>query len=121
MIGSGGLRVAGRLERQAVAASPAQPNPSRAEPIMGDDSKPSRPENRATAFGSPLGEIARALGVPVSSFLASGTGAAGPMAGTDPDATVLLDLVRSYLLRVSPETRRRFVAHVQALAETPPR
>ncbi|MCJ2142334.1 hypothetical protein [Methylobacterium sp. E-066] len=85
---------------------------------MCDDSKPSGPETRTASFGSPLGEIARALGVPVSSFFASG---AETRDGHSPDAAALLDLVRSYLLRASPEARTRFVARVRAMAETPPR
>lgn len=119
MIGWGCIPAAGRLERQDPAASPAQPVPSRVEPIMCDESKPSGAASRSPSPGSPLSEIAHALGVPVSSFFVSD--AAVPTEGDLPDATALLDLVRAYLLRVGPETRARFVARVAAMAEEAPR
>ncbi|MCJ2059884.1 hypothetical protein MKL09_25550 [Methylobacterium sp. J-048] len=87
---------------------------------MCDDSKPSGTPDRTTSPGSPLSAIARALGVPVSSFFGSGTDAAVPRDDDTQDVAILLDLVRAYLLGASPETRARFVARVAAMAESLP-
>lgn len=85
---------------------------------MCDDSKPSGTPNRIAPHGSSLGEIARVLGMPVSSFFASTPDAETPGAHEDPAAAALLDLVRCYLLRASPEARRYVVARVRALVDS---
>ncbi|MHC2104169.1 MULTISPECIES: hypothetical protein [unclassified Methylobacterium] len=84
---------------------------------MCDDSKPSGTPNRIEPHGSSLGEIARVLGVPVSSFFASAPDAGTPGAHEDPAAAALLDLVRCYLLRASPEARRYFVARLRVMLD----
>lgn len=88
---------------------------------MCGDSKPSGTKNRAASLGSSLGEIARALGVPVSRFFAADTDETISRDGHSPDVVALLNLVRAYLRQASPEARTHFVAQVRAMAETPPR
>ena len=111
------IRFAEWLEPKDPTGSPAQPFPSRVEPIMCDDFKPLGPANRAASQGSSLGEIARALGVPVSSFFASGPDEAAQTQDSPPGAAALLELVQAYLLRATPAARSHFVARVQAMAE----
>ena len=80
--------------------------------------EPKRPgaTSRTHPDGTPLTEIARALGVPVSRFFVPDTDEAALK--DQPDAASVLAVVRSYLMRASPEARLRFVAEVRAIAES---
>ncbi|WP_267353576.1 hypothetical protein [Methylobacterium sp. GC_Met_3] len=86
---------------------------------MHDDPKPSMAVHRTASSARTLRRVADALGVPVSSFgdVAADLGPTHDPSG--PEEAAVLATVRSYLKRVSPAARDRFVAAVQTMVKLP--
>lgn len=90
---------------------------------MHDDPKPSMAVHRTASSARTLGRVADALGVPVSSFGDVAADVAADLGPTHdpsaPEEAAVLATVRSYLKRVSPAARDRFVAAVQTMVKLP--